>query len=121
MKKELDTTRLDQLINNVPKNADAIAGRSAFSIEGMAKQLAPHDTYALRQGINTEKISDARYHVQDSTGVDIDDNGLGYGLYQELGFTHWISGAFIQNPFMIPSVEAERNKFVSAFKRELVK
>ncbi len=112
MKKELDTTRLDQLINNVPKNADAIAGRSAFAIEGMAKQLAPHDTYALRQGINTEKVSEARYHVQDS---------VLYGIFQELGFHHYRSGAFIQNPFMIPSVEAERNKFVSAFKRELVK
>ena len=119
MKRELDTTRLDQIIANVPRNADAIAGRSAFSIEGMAKQLAPHDTYALRQGINTEKIGDARYHVQDSTGVD--KNGLGYGLYQELGFTHYRSGAFIQNPFMVPSVEAERSKFVSAFKRELVR
>jgi hypothetical protein len=119
MKRELDTTRLDQLIFNLPRNADTVVAKSAFSIEGMAKQLAPHDTYALRQGINTEKVGEARYHVQDSTGID--KNGLGYGLYQELGFTHYISGAFIQNPFMVPSVEAERAKFVERIKRDLIR
>jgi len=119
MRRELDTTRLDQIRANLPKNADAIAGKTAFAIEGKAKQLAPHDTYALRQGINTKKISNARYHVQDSTGID--KYGAGYGLYQELGFHHYISGAFIQNPFMIPAVEAERKKFTQRIARELIK
>ena len=112
MKRELDTARLDQIRANLPSNADAIASRSAFAIEGMAKQLAPHDTYALRQGINTEKVGNAVYHVQDS---------VLYGIFQELGFTHYRSGAFIQNPFMIPAVEGERAKFVSAFKRDLIR
>ena len=109
---KVDTRALDNLIRKSPGAADAAASQIAFTVEGMAKRLAPHDTYALRQSINTEKVENARYHVQD---------GVRYGIYQELGFHHFASGAFIQNAFMVPSVEGQRSKFVPALVREIFK
>ena len=107
-----DTTELDRIIANMPRNTDAVTGKVAFMVEGMAKQLAPTDTYALRQSINTEKVDQATYHVQD---------GVRYGIFQELGFHHHASGAFIQNPFMIPSLEHVRPKVPNMFAQELFK
>lgn len=114
-----DTSGLDKLIHTLPSRADKIASQVAFGVEGMAKQLAPHDTYALRQGINTEKVESATYHVQDSTGLN--SKGAGYGLYQELGFTHYRSGSFIQNPFAIPALEYMIPKVTGIAKMELIK
>jgi len=31
-----------------------------------------------------------------------------YAIFQELGFHHWRSGAWIQNPFLIPALEEVR-------------
>lgn len=107
---ELDTTRLDMLIAQTPQRVDNVVSKIAFLVEGMAKQIAPHDTYALIQGINTKKVANAHYRIQDS---------VHYGIYQELGFHHYRSGAWIQNPFMIPSLESARPKFARQLKLEL--
>ena len=107
---KLDTRVLDDLVKNMPKRADTATAKIAFSIEGMSKKIAPHDTYALRQSINTDKVGNASYHVQD---------GVHYGIYQELGFHHHSSGAFIQNPFMIPSLEHVRPKVPGIIAKEL--
>jgi len=48
--------------------------------------------------------------------VRIVADGVHYGIYQEMGFHHWRSGQFIQNPFMVPAVEQVRGGFVKAFR-----
>jgi hypothetical protein len=107
---ELDTARLDLYIAQIPQRADSAVSKIAFLVEGMAKQIAPHDTYDLRQSINTKREGMGHYIVQD---------GVHYGIYQELGFHHYRSGAWIQNPFMIPSLESARPKFARQLKLEL--
>jgi hypothetical protein len=94
---KLDTRKLDQLIAQAPTRASQIVRAGAFAVEGEAKTRAPVDTTALQNSIQAEERSGPlRWWAHD---------GVEYGIYQELGFHHWISGAFIQNPFMVPAVE----------------
>ena len=46
--------------------------------------------------------------------VDIGPNTL-YAPFQEFGFTHWQTGNFIQNPFMIPAADAVGPLYLDAF------
>ena len=104
---KLDTERLDRMIADAPGEFSRIARTSAFAIQGDAAMLAPYDTGALSAGIHVEEKSATLYWVADS--VD-------YGIYQELGFIHYRSGQFIQNPFMVPAVEKERARFNHAIR-----
>ena len=40
-----------------------------------------------------------------------------YSKFQEWGFTHWISGAWIQNPFMIPAADVVEPLFQDAMEQ----
>jgi hypothetical protein len=108
---EIDTSKLDRMIQDVGPKASQVVRTSAFAIEGDAKTRAPIDTSALRNSIKTE----TNYQGDPLRAVVTD--GVEYGIYQELGFHHYISGQFIQNPFMIPALEAERPKFKKAMRR----
>ena len=61
-----------------------------------AKRLAPVKTGALRQSIKARLSGWLNVQVQD---------GVNYGVYQELGFYHPISGRWIQNPFLFPAMQ----------------
>ena len=90
MSVKLDTRKLDQLISQVDPRAVAIVKGGAFSVEGKAKTLAPVDTGALKNSLHTEQKGPLLFWVADGTE---------YLIYQELGFHHYITGQFIQNPF----------------------
>lgn len=108
---KLDTLKLDQLIATDDEEAGRIVRKFAFLVEGTASQLAPVDTSALKNSIQAEEHSGPlRWWVHD---------GVEYGLFQEIGFTHWISGQFIQNPFMVPAVEQHRPAWDDAWRRHL--
>lgn len=67
----------------------------------MAKDIVRFevDDKKLKQIIKNVVDQDVhRYEIRD---------GVEYGIFQELGFTHWITGEWIQNPFLIPSFENE--------------
>ena len=100
MSVKLDTRVLDAIIAQHEQRAGVIVRGGAFSVAGEAAVRAPFDTGALKGGIKAEEhTGPLNWWAHDS--VD-------YGIYQELGFTHWISGKYIQNPFMVPAVEAVR-------------
>jgi len=102
MSVKLDTAKLDRLIADAPGEFSMIVRESAFAISGDAARRAPYDTGALSTGIHATEMGLALWRVQDS---------VEYGIFQELGFVHRHGGQFIQNPFMIPAVEAERPHF----------
>jgi len=108
---EVDTRKLDKLLQELEPKASRAVRTSAFAVEAGAKVRAPHETYALRNSIKTK----TNYEGDPLRAIVHDE--VGYGIYQELGFHHYISGQFIQNPFMIPALEAERPKFEKAMRR----
>jgi len=108
---EIDTSKLDKLLQELEPKASRVVRASAFAVEGDAKTRAPIDTSALRNSIKTETNYEG-----DPLRAAVED-GVEYGIYQELGFHHHISGQFIQNPFMIPALEAERPKFEKEIRR----
>lgn len=98
----LDTRELDRILTESPEKAASIIKGAAFAVQGKAAMEAPVDTSALANSIQAVQENPFLWRVQD---------GVEYGIYQELGFIHWKSGAFIQNPFMIPAVEYVRPYF----------
>ncbi len=95
----LDTSGLDKILAEMEPRAREIVKGAAFEVEAKAKTLAPVDTGALRNSIETEQAGNLTWQVHD---------GVEYGLWQEIGFHHFGSGKFIQNAFMVPAVEAVR-------------
>ena len=71
----------------------------ALIVESYAKYYAPHDEGLLETSIKAEKIGKLQWRVF---------TNLEYGLYQELGFTHWKSGVWIQNAFLRPAMQRTR-------------
>ena len=91
IKVKLDTARLDQIAKDLDKNRDQVLGMLAYQVEGIAKMLAPVDTGALRNSLQTEQQKPGTWWVHD---------GVEYGIYQEFG-THKMAA----HPFMVPAAE----------------
>lgn len=98
----LDTKVLDGMSAKLRGRAANVVKGAAFAIQGEAAKRAPVDTSALANSIIAVQMQELLWRVQD---------GVEYGVYQELGFRHHHSGAFIQNPFMVPAVEYIRPHF----------
>jgi hypothetical protein len=105
----LDTRELDRLTAAQAGRAQRIIRATAFAAQGEVAKRAPVDTSALANSIIAVQVGPYLWRVQD---------GVEYGIYQELGFVHHQSGAFIQNPFMVPGIEAVRPHFETRW-REL--
>ena len=103
----LDKRELERLCRELDMNTDQVLRSISFQVEGEAKVRAPVDLGALKDSLITEPKGKNKYWVQD---------GVEYGIYQELGFNHWISGKFIQNAFMVPAVENVRKYLADRFK-----
>jgi hypothetical protein len=102
----LDTAELDRLTAELTPKAERVIKSTAFAVQGEAAKRAPVDTTALATSINAKPVQTLLWRVSD---------GMEYGIYQELGFHHWLSGRFIQNAFMVPAVEFIRPHFESAW------
>lgn len=87
----IDTAILDGLVAAAPGKAKAAVLQGAYMIEADAKQLAPVDTGALRNSIESEQGEGISAVVHD---------GVEYGIWQELG-----TSKMAAQPFMIPALE----------------
>lgn len=99
----IDTSILDKMTAEMKPKARAIVNKYGVIISGDAAKRAPLDTGALRNSIlaASQMISDMVYRIQDA---------VEYGIFQELG----TSKAAAQ-PFVVPAIEAWREKFLKAF------
>ena len=96
---KIDLTGLERLTKEMEPRAEAILTEAAFEIEANAKIYEKRiKSGALRNGINVNTPFPKMKRVI-SDAVD-------YGIYHELG-TSRISA----QPFMVPAVEAIREKF----------
>jgi len=87
----LDTRELQRIATGLNADVDTVLGILAHQVEGASKALAPVDTGALKNSIETKKVKMNEWRVQD---------GVEYGIYQELGTSRMAA-----QPFMVPAVE----------------
>lgn len=99
----VETRKLDKITKEMQPRAEKIISETAYQVEGKAKMNAPVDTGFLRSSIQT---MDGENDLQKIVNV-----GAEYGIHQEYG-TYKMAA----HPFLIPAVEALRQKFVSAWK-----
>ena len=100
---KIDTRVLDKITAEIQPKASKVVNRYGLAITGEAAKNAPLDTGALRSSITSESMmtSDLSFTVQD---------GVSYGIFQELG-----TSKMAAQPFLLPAVEAWRQKFLDAF------
>jgi hypothetical protein len=101
----VDTAGLEKIAAKLDTYPPMVGRRIGGQVTAEARILAPVDTGALRNSIKDEYPGMpilARINVWQY-----------YGLFQELGFHHWRSGEFIQNPFLVPAVEHFAGMFLS--------
>lgn len=104
----LDTRKLDELLRNHEKEAGEIVNKYGTKIAGDAAALAPVDTGTLRSSVLSE--SDMRSKL-----VFILQDGVEYGIFQELGTSRMAA-----HPFVIPAIKRNEKSYINAF-RELFK
>lgn len=111
----LDTSVLDKITKELEPKASRIVRQYGIAIAGDAVKRAPVDTGNLINTIlaNSKLISNLVFRVQDGTE---------YGIFVELGhITALRTGNYnvrrfvAAKPFLVPAVEAWRNKFIAAF------
>lgn len=99
----IDTTILDRMTAGMKPKAREIVNKYGIAIAGDAAKRSPKDTHALENSIlaNSQMIADLTYRVQDA---------VEYGIFQELG-----TSKMAAQPFIVPALEAWREKFRNAF------
>lgn len=101
--------RFPEITKALPGEVRQSAYQSAQAIQARAKGLAPVDTGALRGSIAVEQDRTASGTYTDAFAVS---SPLEYAVYQEFGFHHWRSGAFIPpRPFMAPAAAQEAKPY----------
>jgi len=88
---KLDTRELVRIASGLNIKVDDVLGILAHQVEIISKALAPVDTGALKNSINTKRQKKNEWRVQD---------GVEYGIYQELGTSRMAA-----QPFMVPAAE----------------
>lgn len=99
----LDASVLNRITKEMKPKAAAIVKKYGTIIASSAVKRAPVDTGALINSIlaSSKMVEDMTFRVQD---------GVTYGIFQELG-----TSKMAARPFLVPSVEEWRSKFLSSF------
>ena len=123
---QIDTKEVDRLAKVLGTNRDGIVRRMAFDVEGVAKELAPYETTAMRNSIYTETSKDSGYsqassnaqskrpgvtaikHPRPEEGFANVGPSVNYAEYVELGTSRQAA-----QPFLTTAVEQVANKYNS--------
>ena len=96
----IEFNRFPEIAAKLPIEASAVVRKTAYDVEGAAKQIVPVDTGALKNSISTTMDSDLSATVAPATE---------YAAFVEFGTRHM--GA---QPYMTPAAEANRGPFEQA-------
>lgn len=127
----LDTRELDRILREMPNKREEILAKTAFEIEGKAKQLAPVDTGALMSSIFTKTkrsngfrkacgnaqnknpkakmLPESEFEIKD--GEALVGSPMEYAFWVEIGH-HKVSA----RPFLGTAVEMARTGFEKLLK-----
>lgn len=133
----LETKECDRIMKQLGTNRDGLVRTIAFEIEGVAKQLAPYETTALRNSIYTETSKDSGFSQSSGQakssrpGVETIQHPKPQEGFANVGpcvnYAEWVElpGNVLkagQRPYLTPAVEQVANKYNSGEKwRELTK
>ena len=124
----IDTKEADRIAKSLNTNRDGVIRRMAFQIEGLAKQLAPYETTALRNSIYTETSKDSNFsatssaaqssrpgvttiqHPKPEEGFANVGPSVNYAEFVELPGNVLKAG---QRPYLTPAVEQVLQKYNS--------
>ena len=119
---ELDTSRLNEILRNLPGNRRNAVRATAFTIEGKAKVRAPVDTGALRNSIYVRmgrrpaplpEVEGNPVRVELPAPADDQTAHVGpsvdYGIYQELGTERMRAQAYLGPAVSEAASELGRN------------
>ena len=120
----LDTAELDRIQRELGWRTDTVIRRMAFEMQGIAQQLAPHDTGALRNSIYTNTSKGSNYAEADASAKASNPNAttspipeaggemiaivgacVNYAQYQEEGTSRMAA-----HPFLKPAAEIVQAK-----------
>ncbi len=109
MSVSIDTTKLNELIAQVPGNRDQVVRATAFHVLGIAVEKAPRRTGFLKStgNVNAEYASSGFVNVEFTAE---------YAAYVELGTSRMAA-----QPYLKPAVEAEQQLFIERLKKGVVK
>ena len=110
---QVDTTKLNELIKQIPGNRDAVVKTAAFHVLATAQKRAPVGETGLLH-TNAEAVP-----VDGGWNVEFYQE---YAGYVEMG-THNEDGSerMAAQPFLTPAVEAERQIFIERLKKDVIK
>lgn len=91
------------------RDARAVLREYAERIQQRAEELVPHDTGALHLSIRME-LTEGGFTIYAGEGLPD-----ARARFQEYGFHHIGSGAFIQNPYLRPAFEQYRDALIRDF------
>lgn len=97
MNKAVLTTRIPEIVAELPVKLDEVAEAGANLIEATAKDKVDVDTGRLRDAIHVEKVEEGTY------AVVAGDREAFYGHMLEHGTSH-----SAPHPFLIPALEEDR-------------
>ena len=113
---KLDTTKLNQLIAQVPGNADRVTAEAALMVEAETKKNIRGwgliDTGALLNSIEAERKKSGTWEVHD---------GVEYGVYWELGHKNIFLRRYVRKPFLGPALSYVGAKFQQMIARGIIK
>ena len=101
----IDTRELERIARNLDVKKQDVGHKLGPMVLADAIGQAPVDTGYLKSSIELEYPGgDVLARIKTNTE---------YAKYQELGFHHYQSGKFIQNPFFVPAIEMNTGVFFS--------
>lgn len=112
----LDTTKLNQLLAQMPERSEQIISGAALQVEGYAKNNIKNwplvDTGALLNSIQAEKKSRAHWEIHD---------GVEYGVFWELGHRNLFKRRYMRMPFLGPALVRVEKDIAKMFAEGLFK
>ncbi len=113
---KLDTTKLDQLLAQIPNRANQATRQAAFAIEAQTKTNIQRwsliDTGALINSIQAEQKKKGSWIIHD---------GVEYGVYWELGHRNIFLRRYVRKPFLEPALRFVEASFMQMLAQGLFK
>ncbi len=132
---KLDTTKLDQLLAQIPNRANQATRQAAFAIEAQAKvNIQKWDLIDTGAMINSMAVSRERpglYQIGDFGGYTKSrkskfgwrsiNAGMEYAVYWELGHRNIFLRRYVRKPFLEPALRFVEASFMQMLAQGLFK
>lgn len=93
------------------KEAEKVVREYTEAHNDKAREMAPRDTGGMDSKFDTD------YNSSKNSFSGVSLNRARYAIFQEMGFRHWVSGAWVDaKPFMFPAYGSLYQGFIAAMR-----